>query len=356
MKRLGLLLPSFAGGGAERVALTLAGGLAAEGAADVGVAVLDTRGPLAGLVGDGITVHDLGQPRLRHALGPIRRWVRAERLDTVFSSIGYINLALLALRPLLPAATRLVVREANTPSLSLPQGPAPMLTALAYRALYRTADLVICQHGGTAAEMTGRYGVAPERVGLLPNPVDVTGLRQCAPIREPGSGRRFVVAGRLARQKGIDRLLPLFADLGATDHLTILGDGPDRATLEAAARRLDLDERVRFAGFETTPAGWLAGADAVLIPSRWEGLPNVALEALACGTPVIATPQSGGIAEVADEAPDGAVTIAAWGAPFAAALARVAPAPADEMRPSLLPARYERSAVVEQFIALLAAP
>jgi N-acetylgalactosamine-N,N'-diacetylbacillosaminyl-diphospho-undecaprenol 4-alpha-N-acetylgalactosaminyltransferase len=228
-----------------------------------------------------------------------------------------------------------------------------MLTAFGYRLLYRTADRVICQHAGTAAEMVERFGVAPERIAPLPNPVDVASLCRATPMRQPGPGRRFTVAGRLTRQKGIDRLLPLFADSDPADHLTILGDGPDRADLGALAHRLGLSDQIRFAGFEPAPAPWLAGADAVLLPSRWEGLPNVALEALACGTPVIATPQSGGIAEVAVDAPDGAVTIAAWGTPFAAAIESIVEAPVESPRDSLLPARYERDAVVAGFAALL---
>jgi glycosyltransferase involved in cell wall biosynthesis len=83
-------------------------------------------------------------------------------------------------------------------------------------------------------------------------------------------------------------------------------------------------------------------------------MPNAALEALACGTPVIATPEAGGIAEVAAEAAGGAVTVAAASAPFEAAMAGVRASPPDEARASLLPDRFEVATVAERLGALLA--
>lgn len=354
MKRLVLILPSFAGGGAERVSLMLATRLNRETNA-VEIGVLDCTGPLASLVPDDVAITDLAAPRLRSALRPLAAWLRRRRPHVVLSTFGYVNLGLLALRPLLAADTRLVIREANTPSLSLAQGRAPMLTGLGYRLLYPTADLVLCQHALMASEMERRFNVAENRIALLPNPVDTDALRPHAPRREPGPGRRFVAAGRLTRQKGFDRLITAFAASDPEDRLTIFGDGPDRAVLERAIDNLGLDIRVRLAGYEAEPWPWYAGADAVLVSSRWEGLPNVALEALACGTPVIATPQSGGIAEVASQAPDGAVVVASWGRDFTDAMAAVTPCQVENVRPSLLPARYELASVVNQFEALLAA-
>ena len=202
-------------------------------------------------------------------------------------------------------------------------------------------------------EMTAHFRVAAERVVVLPNPVDSARLRALSFRRELGPGRRFVAAGRLTRQKGFDRLIDVFSSSSTCDRLCIFGDGPDRAALEDRARACGAAGRIRFAGFQPTPWPSFAGADAMLVPSRWEGLPNVALEALACGTPVIATPESGGIAEVAAAAPPGAVTVAAWGDAFRDALAKVVPSPVDEVRPSLLPEHYERDRVIERFKALV---
>ncbi len=354
MKRVALVLPSFAGGGAERVALTLAGHL---GQRNFGVdlCVLEGSGPLAKAVPDHVSVTDLARPRLRRALRPLARWLRRCRPQIVFSTFGYVNVGLLGLRPFLPADARLVIREANTPSQSLAQGRAPTAMRLAYRLFYPTADLVICQHQMMASEMIRRFGVAPEHAAVLPNPVDVDRVRAHAARREPGPGRRFVAAGRLTRQKGFDRLIELFGQTDAQDRLIILGDGHDRADLERRIYDRGLQARVRLSGFEPEPWSWYAGADAVLVPSRWEGLPNVALEALACGTRIIATPESGGIADVAADAPDGAVTMARWGADFAGAMAATMPRPDANARPSLLPPRYELGSVIGQFEALLTA-
>lgn len=339
------VLPSFAGGGAERAVITLAVALRRRGA-DARLIVLDGAGPLAAAVPADLPLALLGVGRVRRAAWPLVRAIRAWSPRVVVPTMGHLNLLVLALRPFLGGA-RVVPREANAPAATHAAAGHPRLQRLAYRRLYPGADRVLCNSRAIAAELVRDAGVAADRVVVLPNPVDVTAIRAAAhPVRrEPGPGRRLVAAGRLTRQKGFDRLLAVVRRLPPEDRVLILGDGPDGDALRAEA-----PSSVTFAGFDPDPWPWYAGADAFLLPSRWEGMPNAALEALACGTPVNAAPEAGGAVELAAEAP---VTIAAFDDGFFDAMTRVVPGLVDLPRPSLLPARFHFDAAAAAFLAAL---
>ncbi|MSP67944.1 MAG: glycosyltransferase [Alphaproteobacteria bacterium] len=350
-----VVLPSFAGGGAERVALTLAGGLDRT-RFQPHLVVFDAVGPLLPLAaGLDLPITALGRPRLSRAWPHLARTLRRLAPAVVYSTLGYVNLVLAALLPVLPGPCRLILREANLPSRSRGPGVKGWLQRAGARHCYPRAARILCPSAAIAADLHCDVGLPPERLVLLPNPVDAAGLRRAAaqPRRVPGPGPRFVAAGRLTRQKGFDRLLRWLGSAQADAHLTIFGDGSERAAL--VARAAPFGDRVRFAGHVTEPWADYAGADAFLMPSRWEGMPNAALEALAVGTPVIATAASGGLAELGAEIAAGGLTLAADGRAFARALAAVPARPPATLRPSLLPERFAPQHVIASFEAILAA-
>jgi glycosyltransferase involved in cell wall biosynthesis len=352
--RVAFVLHSLSGGGAQRVLLTLAGAVD-RGRIEPELVVFDTSGPMAAALPPEVPLHDLGRHRLSGALPALFTTLRRLAPEVVCATMGHANLALLAMKSLLPGPPRVVIREPNTPSKSLPDLAYSGVLRLGYRLLYRRADTVIRQSRLMGEELVRDFAVDPATIAHLANPVDVAAIREAArsPLREPGAGRRFVAAGKLTRQKGFDRLIEMFARLAGEPRLTILGQGAELEPLRRQAAALGVADRVSFAGFVPSPWAAYAGADAFLLPSRWEGMPNAALEALACGTPVIATPESGGIGEVAEAAPDGAVTLAEAGEPFVRAMAEMGLAPVAEARRSLLPANFALDEVAPRFSRLL---
>ena len=152
------------------------------------------------------------------------------------------------------------------------------------------------------------WGLAPERVRVVPNPAPE--LPQL-PSREEAraalgvTGPALATAGRLTAQKALPDALQAIARVPAVE-LLVLGDGSERPALEREAETLGVSDRVRFLGAGTRDdvLRLFRAADAVLVTSAWENLPHTVLEALAVGTPVIAT-AVGGIPEVVVDGENG---------------------------------------------------
>lgn len=347
------LLPDLAGGGAQRVMLTLASNLDRALFAPQ-LAVIGTVDTLRGDVPGDLPVVMGHAARLRSGLPWLVRTIRQLQPDVVVSTLAYTNLALLAVKPLLPSDTQIVVREANTPDATIAAMPSFVPTRQLYRSLYPRAARVIAQTTEIAANLTRLSPNLAGKVEVLSNPVHIERVRLQAKEthRMEGSGLRLVAAGRLTHQKGFDRLIRLTPSLPADCCISIFGDGSERAALQGAVDELDLGKRVVLHGFSSDLPAHIAGADALLMPSRWEGLPNVALEALALGTPVIASPEAA-LHQVAAEGR--AVTIAQDDAAFISAIAALS-ASAEVLsapRPCLLPDAYDVRTITTEFERIL---
>jgi glycosyltransferase involved in cell wall biosynthesis len=322
---------------------------------DTELVVLDGAGPLRADVPAHTRTTVLGQPRIRHALAAVAGHLRRQTPGLVLSSFGHVTAALFPIVATVRPRPRLVAREPNLPSLSMAGEGMNRWLRLACRVVYPRCDLVVASSERMAAELVGDYRVRRDRLLVLPNPIDQARIRARAgrPLAMPRCRRLFVASGRLVAQKGFDRLINIWPRTSNDDVLVLLGDGPERSRLEQQAKRLGLGQRVRFQGWDDNPWAWYARADAVLVPSRFEGMPNAALEALACGTPVIATPESGGLTDLAKQITDEHLRVVGMG-DFRDALAKLAPSSSRVLRPSLLPVEYDADQVMRKLACHLA--
>lgn len=157
------------------------------------------------------------------------------------------------------------------------------------------------------ARQVERYGVPRQRIRIQHNTVspfeaapaeEIIGLRDGLAI--PASAAVILCPGRMSREKGQADLIAALARLGRPAdavRLVLAGDGPERRRLEQLCGRLPLAETVIFAGHVPDLRAWYSIADIVALPSHSEGSPNVLLEALAAGVPVVAT-AVGGVPEI----------------------------------------------------------
>lgn len=238
--------------------------------------------------------------------------------------------------PGFPKETRLLVRQANDVSADF---GALVQQSLVKHRLARTlalttlrrADSVVCQSDSMRDDLRGLLG-DEARLHVIWNPIDVERTTQRASEHSASvPGRPALISvGRLARQKGFDLLLPALAvvrERWPDLHLTIYGDGPDRAALTAQASSLGLGSSVTFAGFSPNPLPAVRESDLFVLASRYEGFPNAALEALACGTPVVLTNCPGANADIVRPGVNGRLA----GDPSPQAIARALEDALDEL-------------------------
>jgi glycosyltransferase involved in cell wall biosynthesis len=153
----------------------------------------------------------------------------------------------------------------------------------------------------SVADFYRQRGFDADKLVVIPNGIDARIWRDAQPLDlttlgVPPARRAIVYVGRLDKQKGLPpffQVLPAVFDEFESYDLLIVGDGQQRAALFRLARELGIANRVHFAGWRGDVPNLLAAADLLVLPSRWEGMPNAILEAMAAGKPVVAARAQG---------------------------------------------------------------
>ena len=306
---IAFLVPSMQGGGAERVIKNLVVDFHARGF-DVDLLLVHKEGPYLESVPDGVRVFRLGGHRILASLPFLIGYLRRSEPDCLLATITETNIIAVWAKTLARVPTRVVLRVANTPSKSLSRwdGIENVVVSSLIRFWYPRADHLVTVSTGVKKDLIETFGLDGRSITPIPNPKDISAIREMATRPLAAECIRtadpiVLAAGRLVEQKDYPTLIRAFARLRKTQsaRLVILGDGPQRSELESLVRALELGEDVRLAGFVDNPFAYMAAADVFVLSSRWEGSPNVLVEAMACGTPVVATDCPSGPAEILDE-------------------------------------------------------
>lgn len=304
--RVLFVLPRMVSGGVERVTLSLIRGFQQEGH-DCALALRRAQGEFLDEAKSLCTVREIAARGLHqfvpHLAWLIRTW-QPTHVVTASADVGVLTW--LAMR-MTQRRLRWVHGVHNTHALvALRDGTRGRirfwLDARCAAFVYHHADAIVAVSDGVRDEIVGGFHIAPERVARIYNPV-VPHTELCLvaePRHDPAEPYSIVAMGRLARQKGFDILIEAMARVPQPWKLDIWGEGGDRQMLQALIADRDLQKRISLRGYTSEPFSVLRRADLFVLSSRWEGLPTVVIEALACQCQVVATDCPQGPREILD--------------------------------------------------------
>ena len=324
-----ILLDRFGSGGVERVACHVANGLHRSGIR-VEMVVLEDSGPVRSLLDAAIPVACIGSPGMARrgrrtiaSVPAIARYLRQRNPKILHSPGNHTNG---------PAA--LAVRLAGFGGAFVPKITNPILNdrmagrrrwirRAFYRWGLRQARTILVLSRASISEVADIDPHLVPKTRVVHNPYVSPAMLLRAASRRPAEPPVILSIGRLSRQKNQAMLLRSAARL--TDHrwrIRICGTGPEEPRLRALADELGIADRVELPGFVNDTAEEFARAQVLAVSSRWEGLPAIVLEAIACGCPVISTRSSSGLVELLEDAGASEPVAVDDEAGFAAALRR----------------------------------
>lgn len=295
-RRIVFFLPTLAGGGAERVALNLIKGMLARDV-PIDLVLADAEGPYLDQVPDRVRVINLRTGRVIAAVPALARYLKETQPVGVLSHMNHANMSAILARDLAGIKTKLVGVEHETLSASKSQLLRSKFFPLMMKWLYPRADAIVGVSKGVSEDLDTQLGFKPDTVKTIYNPVvdrDLVSKSQepvAHPWFEPGSPPVFLAVGRLSFQKDFNNLIEAFALVRKRKpaRLMILGEGETRSELEATIAKLGIGADVSLPGFVPNPYAYMRNATTLVLSSRWEGLPTVLIEAMACGCAVVAT-------------------------------------------------------------------
>lgn len=266
-------------------------------------------GPWSGHVPDNVRHITLAHRKPIHAVPALITYLRSERPAVLLSSVFPANIA--ALLACTFTGTPCVIREANRSAddTRARTGLQTWLNRTALRVLYPRADAIIALSAGLAAHLRELAPIMPAKITVIPNPAPVTAHPPSGHPHGTDEVPLVLACGRLEPQKDFATLLEAFAIIRRrrTARMVILGTGSLEGKLRAKARMLGIDSSVEFAGHVDDVPAWMRRASVFALSSRWEGFPNVLLEALSQNCPVVATDCSDAVREVLADGRFGAI-------------------------------------------------
>jgi glycosyltransferase involved in cell wall biosynthesis len=306
---ISFFLPSLEGGGAEKATIRLISGFIEKGF-NVDLLLSKAVGPYIKIIPDKCRIIDFNSKRVIFSLGKLINYLKTNNSDVLISVLSHANVVASLAKMFGSSNTKIILTERiNLTSSrinlkSLRSRFLPIFMFLTYHKAYK----IVAVSKGVAEDLEKRIHYLQNKVEYIYNPIITSDIARLA--NEPVDNQWFhekdlyliISAGRLTPQKDYSLLLKAFSLVRKKMNcrLIILGEGEERNNLTNLAKDLGIEEDVWMPGFVDNPYKYISRAHLFVSSSKSEGFPNVLIEAMACGTPIVATDCPSGPNEILD--------------------------------------------------------
>lgn len=290
--RVDLFINSLRGGGAERVCTTIANGLVEQGH-DVRLIVLNLKNAVYDKDLDKkVRIINLQKKHARGSFFVLASYLSREKPKKLLVFNHQLAVLLVILRKLLAVPCKIFARNINTLSLQRLYQKSlwhKYVVHILVKFFYRRVDFLIAQSVGMKEDLLQHYGFNPQKIEVIYNPVSQSIVNK-SPYLDKKKNKEIYYIGKLTPQKGLHFLINSFTEcIEKCPDLTlnVVGDGPLRSELESLVLTLGLEKKVIFRGFTKDIVSCYSKASVVVLTSLYEGFPNVLVESISVGTPVV---------------------------------------------------------------------
>ncbi len=319
MKKLMIVIHSLRGGGAERVLVNLLKGLDRR---DFSINLILYERIFDYSPPDNIEVASLEIEASKNLFKLIKGFVskiirlalvfRKGKPDVIFSLLSSTNVTVILAKLLSGAKSTVIVSEHTHPTVNLRNELYGSITKRFMKVCYPWADRIVAVSRAIRQDLIDNFHIPENKVNVIYNPVDTKEIEHLSreAVEHPWFHESIPViisVGRLTKQKGYPVLLQAFSRVkkDIPCRLAIIGEGEDRSNLRDLARDLGLGSDVAFLGFRKNPFKYMSKASVFVLSSLYEGFPNVILEAMALGLPVISADCPSGPSEIIEDGKSG---------------------------------------------------
>jgi len=306
---ISFFLPSLEGGGAEKMTVNLIKGFIERGF-KVDLLLSKAAGPYVEMVPEKCRIIDFNSKRVIFSLGKLINYLKINKPFALISGLSHTNIISLIAKVFSRSNTKFIVTEHNNLTLATENSKNLRSKLLPFFIFltYRNADKVVAVSRGVAEDLENRIRYLKGKVEVIYNPIIVAEILEKKEelIDHSWFNERSVPitlsAGRLTQQKDYSTLLKAFSIVrqNLDCKLVILGEGEERQNLNNLVRDRGIEDDVWMPGFVHNPYKYMSKASVFVLSSRFEGFANVIVEAMASGTPVVATDCESGPREILD--------------------------------------------------------